>query len=75
MLHVCYNLQMETQNLIDFDDFFLLAQQIFEKQPKSLQQVSQQVHYLLVDEFQDTNALQYEYVNIRHMVIYCIVLQ
>lgn len=47
---------------IDFDDVLLLAYNLLRKQPKLLHELQQQYHYVMVDEFQDTNLLQYELV-------------
>lgn len=47
---------------IDFDDVLLIAHRMLKEQPSLLYRLQQQYHYLMVDEFQDTNALQYELV-------------
>lgn len=47
---------------IDFDDVLLLAYQMLREQPALLRELQQQYQYVMVDEFQDTNALQYELV-------------
>ncbi|MFD1910323.1 ATP-dependent helicase [Paenibacillus rhizoplanae] len=47
---------------IDFDDVLLLAFQMLREQPALLRELQQQYQYVMVDEFQDTNALQYELV-------------
>ena len=53
---------METQNLIDFDDMLLLVWRLFNEHPEVLQKYQQRFHYLLVDEYQDTNAAQFALV-------------
>ncbi|MBE6390720.1 MAG: ATP-dependent DNA helicase Rep [Lentisphaerae bacterium] len=53
---------METQNLIDFDDMLLLVWRLFTEHPEVLESYKQRFQYLLVDEYQDTNAAQFALV-------------
>ena len=53
---------METQNLIDFDDMLLLVWRLFTEHPEVLEGYQKRFHYLLVDEYQDTNAAQFTLV-------------
>ena len=50
---------METQNLIDFDDMLLLVWRLFSEHPDVLEKYREHFQYLLVDEYQDTNAAQF----------------
>lgn len=43
----------------DFDDLLLRTAQLFRQYPAVLRQYQRQYHYLMVDEFQDTNVAQY----------------
>ncbi len=43
----------------DFDDLLLRTAQLFREFPEALQGYQQRYHYLMVDEFQDTNVAQY----------------
>ncbi|WP_262495645.1 UvrD-helicase domain-containing protein [Paenibacillus sp. B2(2019)] len=47
---------------IDFDDVLLVAYRMLKERPELLQELQMRYLYLMVDEFQDTNALQYELV-------------
>lgn len=47
---------------IDFDDVLLIAYRMLQEQPALLQELQNKFQYVMVDEFQDTNALQYELV-------------
>lgn len=47
---------------IDFDDVLLIAYRMLKERPKLLQELQMRYLYVMVDEFQDTNALQYELV-------------
>lgn len=47
---------------IDFDDVLLIAYRMLKERPELLQELQMRYLYVMVDEFQDTNALQYELV-------------
>ncbi len=47
------------QNQIDFDDMLLLTWRLFAEFPEVLDSCRDRYHYLLVDEYQDTNFAQY----------------
>ena len=57
-----YQKLLKLQNLVDFDDLLLLVWKIFKDHPGILQKYQNQYPYLLVDEYQDTNAVQFELV-------------
>ena len=59
-----YNRALRAYNALDFDDLILLPTILFERSPDILQKWQHQMHYLLVDEYQDTNTSQYELVKI-----------
>ena len=54
-----YKRALRAYNALDFDDLILLPTILFEHHPDILEKWQQQVHYLLVDEYQDTNTSQY----------------
>ncbi|MEK5394434.1 UvrD-helicase domain-containing protein [Paenibacillus sp. FSL K6-2859] len=47
---------------IDFDDVLLIAYRMLKERPALLQELQMRYLYVMVDEFQDTNALQYQLV-------------
>ena len=47
---------------MDFDDLLLITYQLFEQFPEVLHKYQYKFRYLLIDEFQDTNYLQYAIV-------------
>lgn len=49
-------------NKIDFDDVLLHAYQLLQEQPHLLRSLQSRFQYVMNDEFQDTNLLQYELV-------------
>ena len=54
-----YQNLLETQNVVDFDDMLLLVYKIFDKFPEVLKKYQNIYKYLLVDEYQDTNDVQF----------------
>ena len=57
------NLLMEN-NLLDFGDLLNYAVDLLKKRPAVLKKFRKQFKYILVDEFQDTNWIQYELVKL-----------
>ncbi len=55
-----YQEALELANSLDFDDLLLLPYLLFKKHPEVLQKWQQQFSYILVDEAQDTNRIQFE---------------
>ena len=54
-----YTRALRAYNALDFDDLILLPTILFERSPEILEKWQNQMHYLLVDEYQDTNSSQY----------------
>ncbi|MAC43522.1 MAG: DNA helicase UvrD [Deltaproteobacteria bacterium] len=46
-------------NAIDFDDILLLTLKLFEEYSEVMDPLRERYHYLMVDEYQDTNRVQY----------------
>ena len=57
-----YLKQLKDSNCMDFDDLILLPVQLFKEFPAIRQQYNERYRYLLIDEYQDTNAPQYNLV-------------
>lgn len=53
---------LQAYNAVDFDDLILKPVLLFRDKPEVLKKWQARVHYLLVDEYQDTNGCQYELV-------------
>ncbi|MBX7490664.1 ATP-dependent helicase [Helicobacter turcicus] len=47
------------KNMVDFDDLLLLPLEIMQQNPQVAKEVSEKYQYIMVDEYQDTNHLQY----------------
>ncbi len=62
-LYPLYNAYLKKNNLVDFQDLLVLVLELFQKHPDVLKKYQEKFEYILVDEFQDTNDLQYEIVH------------
>ncbi|MGJ8688775.1 MAG: DNA helicase Rep [Gammaproteobacteria bacterium] len=54
-----YQRHLSAFNAVDFDDLIRLPVTLFQEQPDVLERWQNRIHYLLVDEYQDTNTGQY----------------
>lgn len=59
-----YQSQLQKYNAVDFDDLLLLAVRLFEECPDVLEYYRRKFKYIHVDEYQDTNAVQYRLVSL-----------
>ena len=57
-----YAKELKSQNKIDFDDMLLDCYTLFKEEPVLLQKWQQVFEYVLIDEFQDINKIQYEII-------------
>jgi superfamily I DNA/RNA helicase len=57
-----YQSALRACNAIDFDDLLLLTLRLLREHPDVLAACRAQYHYVMVDEYQDTNAAQFEIV-------------
>ncbi len=53
---------LQAYNAVDFDDLILKPVLLFREHDEVLKRWQARIHYLLVDEYQDTNGCQYELV-------------
>ncbi len=57
-----YENYLKKNNALDFDDLLLKTIELFKTCPDVLQHYSNRFEYILVDEFQDTNTVQYNLI-------------
>src|SRR5256884_3308888 len=55
-----YDALLRENNALDYDDLLLFAVRLFATSDRALERWQDRYHYLLVDEYQDTNRAQYE---------------
>ncbi len=59
IVYMHYQRTLKAYNAVDFDDLILLPVKLFQDHADILEKWQNKVRYLLVDEYQDTNASQY----------------
>ncbi|HEY0962928.1 MAG TPA: DNA helicase Rep [Pseudomonadales bacterium] len=63
-LYESYQRNLKAFNAVDFDDLIMLPAQLFQSNEEVLKKWQRQIRYLLVDEYQDTNNMQYHLVKL-----------
>ncbi|HBW83693.1 MAG TPA: DNA helicase II, partial [Gammaproteobacteria bacterium] len=63
-IYAGYETECERGGMIDFGEILLRAHELWLKNPQILQHYQQRFQYVLVDEFQDTNAIQYAWLRV-----------
>jgi len=59
-----YDKQLKKNNALDFDDLLFKTVQLFEGQPEVLENYQERFKYIMVDEYQDTNTVQFRLVSL-----------
>ncbi|TSC94046.1 MAG: DNA helicase II / ATP-dependent DNA helicase PcrA [Candidatus Berkelbacteria bacterium Athens1014_28] len=62
LVYVEYQKQLFSAGAMDFDDLLCLCVKLFEENPKILEKYQRIFKYILIDEYQDTNRVQYLWV-------------
>jgi DNA helicase II / ATP-dependent DNA helicase PcrA len=57
-----YESALRACNAVDFDDLILLTLRLFKEHPEALEACRAKYRYVMVDEYQDTNAAQFHLV-------------
>lgn len=63
-VYSAYQAELKTNNALDFDDLLLRTLQLFKSNPNVLNYYSNKFRYIHVDEFQDTNTVQYKLIKL-----------
>ena len=58
-----YESALKACNAVDFDDLILLTLRLFNEHPEALDACRARFRYVMVDEYQDTNAAQFQLVH------------
>ena len=61
-VYAAYQSLLREQGLIDFEDQVTLVVDLLRRRPSVLEELRRRYRYILVDEFQDTNFVQFELV-------------
>ena len=59
-----YNAELRRQSAIDFGDIILMVLNLFENAPDVLEKYQNKFKYIMVDEFQDTNNAQMQFLKL-----------
>lgn len=74
-VYKCYQEKLKELNAVDFGDLLLYPLMIFEQNPVILEEFQTKFKYILVDEYQDTNAVQDKILKLlsaKHKNICCV---
>ncbi len=63
-IYKAYEKRLKENNALDFDDLLLKTVELFRKEPDVLNYYRRRFRYILVDEYQDTNHVQFELVEL-----------
>lgn len=63
-IYRAYETQCQRAGLVDFAELLLRAHELWLKHPQTLAHYQARFRYILVDEFQDTNSLQYAWLRV-----------
>ena len=61
--YIEYEKEMRANNALDFDDLLVKTVQLFQTQPDVLEYYQNRFRYIMVDEYQDTNTVQFMLVS------------
>jgi DNA helicase-2/ATP-dependent DNA helicase PcrA len=59
-----YQAKLQANNGLDFDDLIMMTVRLFREAPEVLAKYQDKFHYIMIDEYQDTNHAQFLLVNL-----------
>ena len=62
-IYRAYQEQLKKNNALDFDDLLLKTVELFRDCPEALDYYQERFRYIMVDEYQDTNTVQFQFVS------------
>ncbi len=60
IVYSAYQKLLKANNAFDFDDLLLQVVALFDQHPEILEKYQEKFQYILIDEYQDTNKVQYK---------------
>src|SRR4030042_5515474 len=63
-IYSVYQRELKNKNALDFDDLIGLTVKLFEEFPEILKKYQEKFKYILVDEYQDTDPIQYRLIKL-----------
>jgi DNA helicase-2/ATP-dependent DNA helicase PcrA len=64
MIYPRYLEALKSLNALDFDDLLLLTLRLFREHAEVLERYRERFRYIMVDEYQDTNRVQYDFIKL-----------
>lgn len=64
LAYEAYQEQLRANNAMDFDDLLVNAVELFQSCPDILESYQERLRYLMVDEYQDTNTVQFRFLSL-----------
>ena len=74
-IYADYQTRLQTMNAVDFGDLLLYCYELLNNNPDILQGFQNRFKYILVDEYQDTNVIQYLWLRLlagKHRNLCCV---
>ena len=63
-IYECYQKRLKENNALDFDDLLVKMVDLFQANPEVLEHYQDRFQYIMVDEYQDTNTVQFLLVSL-----------
>ncbi len=63
-IFAAYEKRLRQVNALDFDDLIAETVKLFQERPEVLKKYQQRFRHILIDEYQDTNYMQYRLINL-----------
>lgn len=63
-VYEAYQKQLQQNNALDFDDLLVKTVELFQNCPDVLEYYQEKFRYIMVDEYQDTNTVQFKFVSL-----------
>ena len=63
-IYECYQKRLKENNALDFDDLLVKMVDLFQANPEVLEHYQDRFRYIMVDEYQDTNTVQFLLVSL-----------
>ena len=62
--YYAYQKRLKENNALDFDDLLVLTVELFRREPDVLSYYQEKFRYIMIDEYQDTNTVQFLFVKL-----------
>lgn len=59
-----YQKELKKNNALDFDDLLMKAVELLQNNPDILESYQERFRYIMIDEYQDTNTAQFQFVSL-----------